>query len=602
MYTMACMRRFLSIFPFLLAAFNVGVPFSENGSSSLKFPPGHPRNCPLADGVYRFEVLPGAGWDNLRNQDMGVVFARNYSGCETSDDGKFLIPDNMVLYPVKNSKVERFAEFYDHWNDYYSVTTKTINAEASAACKKVSISGSFSSEFQSVKIHQVEDKSVTTRVQIRHDLYKAKLEPGSALQPAFKSRILEIASHLQHNNTAFANYLAQSLVRDYGTHYITSVNAGAVLAKVDHLTKKYAVSIEGEKNKITAAASLSFFQLFSAKMSYSHSTEKQNMDEYENNTVYSTIYTFGGPPFRVNFSISQWENQLLDELVAIDRAGNPLHFSISTGNLPEVSENLVFEVRDVVKRAIKQYYQRNTIKGCTKLDAPNFSFQANFDDGSCKKPGNRYTFGGVYQTCQFVGHPVDNPCEPLLQKNPLTSDYSCSAEYEPILLHQGSTPHSCRRECHSCGVFWLSTCCQEICANAFYETYWCVAKGQVPHNTGYLFGGLYSHMITNPVTEARSCPLKFYPLRFGLTMHVCVSDDYEMSSEEAVPFGGFFSCNNGNPLSNTGTLISHCSTKFCGCLYRFVDNITKCVGIPKGLNYHIKTEIPGIWNYSYPKS
>ena len=333
---MACIRSFFPTFPFLLAAFDVGIVISENGSSSLKFPPGHPRNCPLEDGVYRFEVLPGAGWDNLRNQNMGVVFARNYSGCETSDDSKFLIPDNMVLYPVKNSKVETFAEFYDHWKNYSSVTTKTINAEASATFKKVSISGSFSSEFQSVKKHQVEDNSVTTRVQIRHDLYKAKLEPGSALQPAFKSRILEIASHLQHNNTAYANYLAQLLVRDYGTHYITSVNAGAVLAKVDHLTKKYAASFEGEKSKITAAASLSFFQFFgvdfSAKISYSHSTEKQNADEYEKNIVHSTVFTFGGPPFRANLSISQWENQLLDELVPVDRAGDPLHFSISPGN------------------------------------------------------------------------------------------------------------------------------------------------------------------------------------------------------------------------------------------------------------------------------
>ena len=246
-------------------------------------------------------------------------------------------------------------------------------------------------------------------------------------------------------------------------------------------------------------------------------------------------------------------------------------------------------VSDVVKRAIKQYYQRNTINGCTKLDAPNFSFEANFDDGSCKKTSNSYTFGGVYQTCQCVGSPADNPCDPLLQKNPLTSDYSCSAGYEPVFIHQGSTPHSCRRECESCGFLWLSTCCQETCGNAFYETYWCVAKGQVPPNTGYLFGGLYSHMITNPVTEARSCPLKFYPLQFGSTMHVCVSDDYEMSSEEAVPFGGFFSCSHGNPLSNTGTLISHGSTEFCGCLYSFVDNITKCVEIPKGLNYHRDT-------------
>ena len=31
-------------------------------------------------------------------------------------------------------------------------------------------------------------------------------------------------------------------------------------------------------------------------------------------------------------------------------------------------------------------------------------------------------------------------------------------------------------------------------------------------------------------------------------MQVCVSDDYELGFQQSVPFGGFFSCNTGNPL------------------------------------------------------
>lgn len=374
----------------LLAALDAEFVLSEN--DSFRFPPGDPRFCPHGEGVFRFEVLPGAGWDNLRNQHTGLVFARNYFGCKTSDDGKFLIPDKMVLYPVKNSKVETNAEFYDHWNNYSSVTVESINAEASGTFKKISISGSFSSEFESVKKHQVEDNSVTTRVQIRHDLYKVKLEPDSALQPAFKSRVLEIASHLQYNNSRYANFLAQLLVRDFGTHYITSVNAGAVLAKVDHLNKKYVASLEGEKTKITAAASVSFFKVFggnfSAKLSYVHSTGNENVDECKSNVVHSTAYTFGDPPFRVESTIKQWEDQLLDELVAIDRSGDPLSFVVTGANFPEIPQALTFEVSNVIENAIAQYYRRNTINGCTKMDAPNFSFQSNFDDGSCEKPTN----------------------------------------------------------------------------------------------------------------------------------------------------------------------------------------------------------------------
>ena len=212
---------------------------------------------------------------------------------------------------------------------------------------------------------------MTTRVQIRHDLYLVRLQPDSAFQPEFKSRLLEIASHLQHNNTDYTNYLAQVLVRDFGTHYITSVNAGAILSKVDHLTKTFVASFDGERSKITAAASASFFGVFggnfSGKFSYSQTSSDQNLDEYTKHIVHSTVYTFGGPPFRVDFTIAQWENLLLDELVAVDRSGDPLHYAITPGRLPEISDKQIFEVAKTVKKAIKMYYHKNTIKGCTKM-------------------------------------------------------------------------------------------------------------------------------------------------------------------------------------------------------------------------------------------
>ncbi|KAK2571256.1 Macrophage-expressed gene 1 protein [Acropora cervicornis] len=480
------------------------------GSDSALFPKafGDPGRCPLTKGMYRFEVLPGGGWDNLRNLHMGAVSVVNYSKCKTSDDGKYLIPDNIFLYPIKKSKVETFAEFYDHWKNYTPTTSRSVNAEASLKFGGYfSVSGSYSSDFESVKKHQVEDKSVTTRVQMRHVLYTAKLQPDMGLQPAFKTRLLEIASHLQHNNTAYANFLAQILVRDFGTHYITSVNAGAVIAKVDHLTRKYFEDFKEDKSKIMASASASFFGVIGFQASYSKSTGKQDLDEYTNNTVYSTLYTFGGPPYRVNFTINQWEDQMVNDLVAVDRAGDPLHYAIIPASLSELSERSTFELADVVEKAIEQYYKHNTIKGCTKMDSPNFSFQANLDDGSCESPTNNYTFGGVYQTCEFDGSPAGNPCELLLQKNPLTADYKCREGYEAVLIHQGRTPQSCHRDCHGCWVIFR--CCNTNCGYATYSTYWCLAKAEVPLNTGYMFGGIYSKVLKNPVTQDASCPLKF---------------------------------------------------------------------------------------------
>lgn len=490
---------------------------------------------------------------------MGVVFGRNYSECKTSEDGKFLIPDNMVLYPVKKGKLDAFADFYDHWNNYSSLTARSINLEASASFAMFSISGSYSSEHESVKRHQVEDKSATTRVQIRHNLYMAKLQPDSALHPTFKSRLLAIASYVQGNNPEYANFLAEILVRSFGTHYITSVNAGAVLAKVDQLSKKYVGDMKGDKSKVTAAASASFFKLFggnfTAKFGFSHATGEENVDEYIKNTVYSTVYTIGGPTFTGDFTASHWENQLLDELVAIDRSGDPLHYAITPGSLPEVSVELVFKVAEFVLNATRTYYETNTIRGCTKMDSPNFSFQANQEDGSCESPFNNYTFGGVFQTCSnsqldnYEEYTDGDPCQSLSQKNPLTSKYTCSHGYEKYLLYRGWVPRKYRQtDCSYCKPYFLR--CEGYQRKyATYETYWCVANGSVPRNSGYLFGGIYNDDFINPITQARSCPHKFYPLIFGGKMRVCVSDDYELGFKSSVPFGGFFSCVFGNPLA-----------------------------------------------------
>ena len=120
----------------------------------------------LGTTVQRFEVLPGGGWDNLRNKDMGLVSYMNYSLCKTTEDGKFLIPDGVMTIPVKRSRVQTFAELFDHWTSYTSSTSRDININAGLHFSNVNVSGSFSEEFKSVKSRQYHDQSVTTRIQV----------------------------------------------------------------------------------------------------------------------------------------------------------------------------------------------------------------------------------------------------------------------------------------------------------------------------------------------------------------------------------------------------------------------------------------------------
>ena len=345
------------------------------------------------------EVLPGIGWDNLRNVGMGMVTFRNYSQCLTTEDGKYLVPDNTFAIAIKESSVVLNSEYFDHWNNYSSMTSNSINTEVNAG----PFSGKFSAEFESVKKHQVENKAVTTRVQLRYKYYTMKVQPGAQLHPGFKFRLMDIAAHLQSNNTEMARYMADLVVRDYGTHYVTSIDAGAVLAKIDHIKKSYAADFSEDKSKITSSASASFGKTFGFSVSGSHESDKTSSDSYSKNSSHSQIHTIGGPPFRSSFSIDQWENRLPNNLVAVDRAGDPLNFAITPEVFPELTDSLLIQLDEVISKSVKQYYQHNSRKGCTDSSSPNFDFQAILDDSSCEQSLNNFAFGGVYQKCQFTG-------------------------------------------------------------------------------------------------------------------------------------------------------------------------------------------------------
>lgn len=362
-----------------------------------QFPVGDPKNCyfHFYGDVNRLEVLPGFGWDNLRNVEMGQVLASNYSQCKTTADRKYLLPDNAFVIPVKRSKVDMFSEVFDHWNSYTSTTANSVNLEASYSVA----SGSFAADFKYNKEKQVEDKAITARVQIRHLLYVVKTHPESALHPVFKSRLMQIAAELQNNRTKQAWYSAQLLVREYGTHIITSVDAGATLVQESHINESVIKDKSLTAHDIKVAASATFFSALKISAGFGHNSSKENVNKFEKSRTASRVLTYDGPPYRSNFSIQTWEDGLANELVAIDRSGDPLYYVINTATLPGLPEPTVFRLAKIVQRAVRLYYKVNTIGGCTDASSPKFNFDANVDDGSCHAKHTNFTFGGVYQKC-----------------------------------------------------------------------------------------------------------------------------------------------------------------------------------------------------------
>ena len=551
------MQRAFLVVAVLRAA--LGQPDSQH-ASALPFPVGDPRNCETTVGdqaFFRMEVLPGLGWDNLRNLDQSVVLVYNYSTCKTTNDRKYLIPDDSFVIPLQRSKVDTYSELVSHALNYTSMTSSSINAGASVFSD---ISGKFSTSFMQVKRHFYKQQSeiIMSRIQVKHQRYVIKSSPDAQLAPSFKNRLFEIAAQLQSNKTRMATYLAELLVRDYGTHYVHTTYAGAILAQEDFVRSNYMSQFSRHSSSVSASASANFFGKVGFSFGTSHSSSQETDEYYTKNVTYSHILTYGGPPFGSNFSVNMWEAGIDNALVAIDREGDPIYYVLTPDNLPEIPPPTAMEVSKLVEKAVKSYYRYNTRHGCTNPSSPNFNYRANVDDHSCKAPAMNFSFGGAYQTCSKTTHdPKDPICPDLLQKNPLTGAYSCPSGYLTVELNTGtkSTTYqktSCNKVCHRS---WFHKRCKPNCvkynviSSAQYRTFWCAVLGKVPPETGFLFGGLYTTSTPNPLTHVQSCPSHYMALRFGEEGHVCVSNDYELGYQFSQPFTGFDSCHVGNPLA-----------------------------------------------------
>ncbi|XP_074662912.1 macrophage-expressed gene 1 protein-like [Tubulanus polymorphus] len=509
-----------------------------------------PQHCP--QDIRPIDVLPGKGWDNLQNRPLGQILSLNFSRCRLSYDRAYMIPDNVDVSPSRVSQVDVYAETIKHWSQYQSTTSKGINVGAEMMFKPLGkISGSYSDDFQRNKLHYVNRKSFTTRLQLRHEIYDVAAEVNSPLHPVFKSRLLEIASHLQAGDLRTANFLSQLLVRDYGTHVITEVTAGAALIQEDRLLNSFSLGGGGivSESTIAAAAGATFFGKLSIGGNTTHKTgiSDTTLTYYLTNRTSSSFGVIGGAPFDYTKTVDEWRQTIPTNLAAINRNGEPMFSLVNRYNLPRLPATTIKDLQNCVQDAVKQYYIHNAHFGCLDSNSKHFDVRANIGpDNECAENKNNFTFGGIYQKC------IGATCDGLTQVNPKTGNYTCPDGFQSVLLYSGAR-RACLRKCERSFLFFKH--CYDDCTivqddqNTRYGIYWCSPISGVQQNSGYLFGGIYNYMNNNLLTKDQSCPENFYPLNFGPGTTICLSDDQELAKSSSVSFGGFFSCKSGNPLS-----------------------------------------------------
>ena len=513
--------------------------------------------CALAP--YQMEVLPGFGYDSLQSIPKGQVLNYNYSQCQISKDGKYLLPDNVYLIPLRKSHFVTSAEYFDHWDNY--TTAISFSLSFGAGVQGVA-SGKLSFEYQNVKSRMYNQDSKLTRTHAKSTLYTVKIEPDAALHPALKESLFDIAACIQRNDMRQARYLAELVVRDFGTHCIVSLDAGATIVQTSYIRSSYVQQSTNNLFSITQSASAVFDDVLNISAQSHFAFDNSYVHAFLSNRTHSEFTTYGGPTFQTKYSFDDWVAGLDNSLVTIDQSGVPLHSIITPNTLPELHAVSAQMISDLVHEAITRYHRLNTRPGCTNPRAKNFDFHANVDNGICDYPRNNYTFGGVYQTCTLDSKEnYEDICTvgpQASQHNPLTGDFSCPAGYMSIKINSGTITHVTKHvphvECHR--LWWTldivkkcTTVFNPVYSKAYYETYWCAAMEDVPDHSGYLFGGLYTSSMINPITNTKGCPAFFILLHMGEDIRVCVSDDYERAYAKSIPFAGFQSCHSGNPLA-----------------------------------------------------
>ncbi|VDL59856.1 unnamed protein product [Hymenolepis diminuta] len=552
---------------------------------------------PCASRPYKklLSVLPGSGWDNLVNEERGLTTNREiYSLCRLSPDDNYVIPNDVIIEPLKSSQIELSSQAFSHFTNYTSLTALSVNTGGDIGFHRVSIGGDFSFEKEMVRRAENINKGLTMRSQLRHRWFIVHQLPDSQLHPRFRNRLLDIAAHLERSNisTSYSDitmeivpqkgrilsnfgkeemlkimdglraaYLADLIVRDFGTHTITAVEAGAVVAKIDSLVGITRMLEDSDKTKLEYGARASFFDLFKINNSAEFNQDKKYTDDYYSNVASSFILSFGGPSLKASdMNLTTWESGVVENLVAIDRRGRPIYDLITPRALPELSESLTFALAATVRAAVERYYEANSVVGCLDPTSPAYDSDANVASDRCdnmdfldpfvNNESGQTPFGGVYTACEG---PADL-CSRHATPNLATGSTSCPEGFKAINLLPPQV-RSCAMKCEPVGIFHKPVCVHEC---AVTRAYWCALDpSYTPYqlkirNTtmelGFLFGGIYTDTLVNPITNAQSCPPYYENQLIGRRIQVCLSTDREFGRRYSMAFGGFYACQSGNPL------------------------------------------------------
>lgn len=140
--------------------------FSQSVQANSSSNPYHCKEIQYLKDLPVLGEMAGVGFDNLRNIEMEKVVETSYELCKTTEDGRFLIPDSVIVIPNKQSNLQTSVSYFEHFDNFTSTTFSSININPGLKGVIAKISGKFSREYEKIKKRNYIEKTDTMRMQV----------------------------------------------------------------------------------------------------------------------------------------------------------------------------------------------------------------------------------------------------------------------------------------------------------------------------------------------------------------------------------------------------------------------------------------------------
>lgn len=152
--------------------------------------------------------------------------------------------------------------------------------------------------------------------------YSLLANPDAGLTPDFKRRLMGIADHMRNNLTLRAMYESQLIIRDYGTHYVSRAEVGAITEQLNYVNSDFDYKSQTKLDEMKATVSAGFQRVLyggSASITAGRIVTEEMTKRLSNMTRHVRIDTHGGPSAQRLSSCSADNNKTVSEVIPAKR-------------------------------------------------------------------------------------------------------------------------------------------------------------------------------------------------------------------------------------------------------------------------------------------